>query len=77
MNTIVNVGDRIWYRERGIDSRVTYGTVINVRDYCIVTLQLDASQEIVNLCAIKYYGVDAKSGHSYPVMKYIWSKIKA
>ena len=55
---IVNIGDRIWYRESGIDSRVTYATVVGVKDYCIVTLQCDAWQETVNLCAIKYYNVN-------------------
>lgn len=76
MNTIVNVGDRIWYRERGIDTRVTYGTVIDVRDYCIVTLQLDASQEIVNLCAITGYYQEL-NGRIYPRHKYVWSKMTA
>ncbi len=74
--TIVNIGDRIWYRESGIDSRVTYGTVVRVKDYGIVTLQCDAWQETVNLCAIKYYNVN-NDGGTTPVFKYVWSKITA
>lgn len=74
--TIVNVGDRIWLRERGIDSRVSYGTVIDVKDYCIVTLQGDGWRRAYNLCAITGY-VKEQKGNVYPREKYVWSKIAA
>lgn len=74
--TIVNIGDRIWYRESGIDSRVRYATVVGVANYCIVTLQGDGWRRAINLCAIKYYNVNHDGGTT-PVYKYVWSKIAA
>lgn len=70
---IVNIGDRIWFRERGIDDRTEYATVIHVDRYCVVTLQGDGWQRVVNLGAVKSL-VD-RNGNYCTVDKYVWSKI--
>lgn len=76
MKTIVNIGDRIWYRLRGIDTRTSYGTVVDVKDYCIITLQGDGWQRTINLCAITGY-IKEMNGNVYPREKYVWSRITA
>lgn len=73
---IVNIGDCIWLHERGMNDRTTYGTVIDVKDYCIVTLQGDGWRRAYNLCAITGYYQEL-NGRFYPRYKYVWSKIKA
>lgn len=72
--SIVNVGDNIWYRRSMLNERTIYGRVINVENYCIVTVRTSGGGVyIVNLCAIKGYWKD-NGGKTGPAYEYIWGK---
>lgn len=64
MKTLVNIGDRIWYRQRNVDERTRYGKVIGVDGHGLATVQLDGRIDKIQL--------DAISLPYYPLSKYVW-----
>ena len=73
--TIVNVGDNIWYRRSMLNERTIYGRVINVENYCIVTVRTSGGGVYtVNLCAIKGYCYDNDGKCKGIVKEYVWGK---